>query len=368
MILHEIEPRGYRNLAAQRVVLDPGLNLIAGENAQGKTNFLEAAHLLCCQRSFRAARTAELIAFGGESAEVRGAATVAELRRELTVAITPSGRRVLVDGKPTRPEAEALRGLAAVLFRPEDLRVARGAPAERRALIDGAIAVVWPQYRKLFRQYAKILQTRNRVLRTRPRDLSALLDVYDAQLAEAGARLIVARARFVRGLAPRFAEVFRSIADADAPRATLSYAPAPPIAEAAHTLADAGTALLALLRDARARDLARGVTEHGPHGDDVAFALDGRAARSYGSQGQLRALVLAFRMAQTEDALAKLGHPPVVLLDDVSSELDQRRTKNLLDFVSGITCQVLITTARPEVLPITEKVKLFHVLDGVISG
>jgi DNA replication and repair protein RecF len=235
-------------------------------------------------------------------------------------------------------------------------------------LIDGAIALLWPQYRKVYREYAKILQTRNRVLRARPREMNALLEVYDRQLSDAGAKVVVTRLRYLKVIEPAFAAVFQGISDDRELPVALRYVGPDPVREAGERLADIAPALLHVMQASRGRDVARGLTEHGPHADDVAFWLGDRPARNYGSQGQLRALLLAFRIAQTQDVLAKLGHPPLLLLDDVSSELDERRNRNLFDFVFGITCQVLITTARPELLPAVEKNKLFKVVNGSISG
>ncbi|MCA9669935.1 MAG: DNA replication and repair protein RecF, partial [Myxococcales bacterium] len=222
MIVTRVETHDFRNL--QAVALDPHarFTVLCGDNAQGKTNLLEAVYLLGMRRSFRATRTSEMIRFGAEAATVRGRANVGALMRDVEVQLKADGRRVLVDGKGVRASSPKLEGLAAVLFTPDDLAVPRGSPSGRRQLLDTAIATVWPGYQQLGRDYQKTLATRNRLLREQPSGFAELLDVYDTQLAQLGAKIVAARRRYLAQLLPRFEDAFARIAHSGV-RGTLSY-------------------------------------------------------------------------------------------------------------------------------------------------
>lgn len=367
MRLHSLETRDFRNLAAVSIELPSRLTVFSGSNAQGKTNLLEAAHLAVCQRPFRAARTQELLRFGAASARVRATVEVRGLRSEIQVLLDGERKKITVDGKVMRGSSASLAsGLAAVLFTPDDLQVPRGSPAERRRLLDRAVATVWEGYTTLLRDYVRVLRSRNKVLRERPARVSELLDVYDRQLAALGAKTMLARERYLRSLQPAFSAAFARIMGTG-PEATLRYQPAGALAGVSGELAQRVESFARALQESRSRDLERRSTNLGPHADDLELAIDGRLARLYASQGQTRALVLAFRIAQILDTYDKLQHYPLLLLDDVSSELDPEKNAHLFDFISEISCQVLLTTTRPELVPLREKRIDFKVLNGAVQ-
>lgn len=276
-------------------------------------------------------------------------------------------RRALVDGKAASSAAGYLRRLATVLFGPEDLQLPRGSPAERRRLLDRAIAGSWPAYYEVQRRFQRLLQTRNRVLRDKGSRREELLGVYDVQLAEAASRVIASRRRYVRGMGARMEQVFAKVSRSTV-RGGIAYRSRGEPEGAGEELPSLKEAMLRELRRSRSTDLIRQSTSVGPQTDDLEFHLDGRLAGTFGSQGQLRALVISFKLAQMQDAFERLGSHPLLLLDDVSSELDPERSAYLFELVEQIECQTFVTSTRPELLPVGEKTKRFKVVNGAILG
>ncbi len=369
MKLIRFEARDFRNL--RKVFLDchPRFNILHGDNGQGKTNLLEAAYLLGTLRSFRAAKTAELIAFGAPDAEIRALIERKGVQRLLEVKLTPGHKSARVDGKGARAN-DYFGGVNVVLFAPEDLQLPRGAPAERRRFLDRAIFNANPDYLAEAQRYERILKSRNALLRDAskvPPNLS-LLDVYDEQLAIAAGPIIRRRAHIVEALTPRVQNAFERVTQWGMSLA-LTY----------QADVEDGDVMLARLRAERGRDLARGATSSGPHTDELAIDLAGRAARAFASQGQLRALVLAMKIAEIEYLSEILGSPPVLLLDDVSSELDPIRSRQLFEFLLEVPCQTFITTTHPSYVPLAlegaesgsqtlKETKLFQVVGGEVSS
>jgi DNA replication and repair protein RecF len=371
MQILELRAHDFRNLIDVELDLSPHFNVFAGDNAQGKTNLLEAAYLAICQRSFRLARVKELVRFESERALIVAQVDVDGLTSEVRVVLEGERKRVLLDGKALRSVSGGLaRGLTAVLFTPDDLQLPKGSPAERRRLLDRAVATVWSDYPALARDYTKVLRSRNRLLREPQPGSEALLDVYDRQLAGLGAKVMLARQRFLRSLQPRYSEAFERIVGRG--EAGLAYSSAPALAELLQApqteLGELVRCYGAVLAANRRRDLERRSTTVGPHADDLELSIDGRSARLFASQGQTRALMLAFKIAQILDTYDKLQHYPILLLDDVSSELDAEKNSYLFKFIEEISCQVLLTTTRPDLVPLERKRFDFSVLSGRIRS
>lgn len=336
------------------IALDPGITVLFGENAQGKTNLLEAVYVLGALRSFRAARTEELVAHGASEARLEATAERSGLRSRLEVVLRAGGRQARVDGKLARSVQAWFGALSVVLFAPEHLALVRGSPALRRQLLDRATFALDPGHLAVLLDYQRTLRSRNAVLRDRPRDAEALLDVYDDRLASLGARLVEGRIRTLGELAPHAADAWRGFEAAA--ELSLSYRSGETTREA---LREAFAA-------SRARDLARRLTSAGPHTDDLAISLAGRAAAQFASQGQARAVVLALKIAEIRRLTGRLGDAPVLLLDDVSSELDRIRSRQLFEHVGAVGCQTLVTTTRPEQLELPEKPSIFQVVAGTV--
>lgn len=348
MYLQHLELRRFRNLDLVALGLHPRFNVLAGDNGQGKTNLLEAVYLLGTLRSFRATRLEELVGFGAERAQVWAQIERRALSRrydvDITVAPESAGGRATktakVDGKPVRAAAEYFGGFNVVLFAPEDLRLLRGPPGGRRQFLDRAVWNVAPAFLKEAQAFERVLRSRNALLRDGEEGGRELLAVYDEQFAVAGASLVARRRRYVAELQPWFHAAFERITRNGLPvELTYESALSQPDTELAAELHE-------LLRTRYRRDTQAGYTTAGPHTDDLRILLDGRPARLYASQGQLRALVLALKVAEIQHLAAALDEAPVLLLDDVSSELDPARNRFLFEFLREIAGQVFITTTN----------------------
>ena len=360
MRIHALEARQFRNL--EQVMIEPHarFNVLWGDNGQGKTNILEAIYLLGTLRSFRAAKTEEMVRFGAPKATVRARVEKLETQRLLEVALSPGHKNARVDGKSARA-TDYFGGFNVVLFAPEDLRLPKGSPSGRRRFIDRAVWNAHPAYLGEAQVYDRVLKSRNAVLRdaTNSSATSDLLEVYDAQLARAAVAIVNRRRALVDELRPRVQAAFERVTQTG-----LSLA----IGYATQMLGDIEATLLARLSAERRRDMERGATSSGPHVDDLELLLDGKEAKSYASQGQLRAIVLALKIAEIEFLRATLGDAPVLLLDDVSSELDPTRNAQLFDFLQSVPCQAFITTTSPSHVLLSRERLDFQVVAGGVKS
>ncbi|HTN52140.1 MAG TPA: DNA replication/repair protein RecF [Anaeromyxobacter sp.] len=340
MKLLSLRVRDFRNLAAVDVVPSPGATVLLGENGQGKTNLLEAIYVLTTLKPLRAARLAELVRFGAERGEVTGDFAGPGGARRVSVQVGPGGRTAFLDGKPQDRLDGYFEGLAAVCFAPDDLLLVKGGPEGRRRFLDRAAFNRWPAVLQEAREYLRALRARNAALRSASPDVELSFRV---PLVRAGARLSLRRREVVRELAPRLAAAFTEISGPGAPAARLEYRSAAPGAASAgeQELADG---LEQVLAHRLPRDRERGYTSAGPHMDDLVLGLDGRGAKLYASQGQQRALVLALKIAEIENLRAALGRPPLLLLDDVSSELDPAKNRFLLAYLAALPAQAFLTS------------------------
>jgi len=355
--LHALETTDFRNLRSVTLAPHPRFNVLSGDNAQGKTNLLEAVYLLGTLRSFRASKTEELVAFGAARAQVRARVRKRGLERRLEVALSPGHKSARVDGKSARG-TEYFGGFNVVLFAPEDLRLPRGAPAGRRRYLDRAVWNGHPAYLAEAQTYDRVLRSRNALLRDGADP--SLLSVYVAQLCAAAVPIVTRRRALVEALRPRMARAFERLTGTGLPLA-VAYVGA--LSGEGQAIADQ---LAERLEADRRRDAARGSTSAGPHADDLELLLEGRPARLYASQGQTRALVLAMKIAEIEHLTERLGDAPVLLLDDVSSELDATRNAQLFDFLRQVECQAFITTTHPAHVMITEERLDFQIVNGTI--
>ncbi len=355
-LLH-LSLRDFRNLALAEVTPHPRFTILEGDNGQGKSNILEAICLVGWQRSFRGARPEEMIRTGAETAHVE-ARLVAPPDPEhvVQVDLRATGRTLRLDGK--RPSPETYFGIIQmVLFHPGELALVQGAPAERRALLDRILYQTAPAYPAAHRDFRVALTSRNRLLKDKAR--VELVRAFDRPLAEAAVRLVEARSAVVAELGPRMQAAFREISGG-ALALEVCYRP--------RTAATAPSDMLDALERSLSRDVARGLTSPGPQGDDVDLLLDGHPARSFGSQGQQRALVLAVKSAEVEVVQARSGRVPLLLLDDVSSELDATRSEYLFARLRSGGGQVILTTTRAGILPVGHDCLTLRVRAGVIES
>ncbi len=349
----------FRNLENVLVEPHPRFNVFSGDNGQGKTNLLEAIYLLGTLRSFRAGKTEEMIRFGVPRARVKARVRRLESERVLEVELTPGHKSARIDGKAARASAY-FGGFNVVLFAPEDLRLPRGAPSQRRKFMDRAVWNARSAYLEEAQTYERVLRSRNALLR----DGNAredLLEVYDTQLCQAAVPLVTRRRELAGQLVPRAQRAFEWVTGGLHLEARYLSSLDVDAAQIPSLLGDK-------LRTDRARDRARGATSSGPHTDDLALAIDGHEAGSYASQGQLRAIVLSLKIAEIELLTELLGDAPVLLLDDVSSELDPTRNAQLFEFLKSVNGQAFITTTHPAHVLLDQERKDFQVFGGAIPG
>ena len=333
-----VELRDFRNYERARVELGPGLTIVAGPNGAGKTNLLEAVYFGCLGRSPRTSNERELVRAGAGITRV-SVTTVEEdgTTHALEVGFAPGEpKSVRVDDAPVdNLSASPARPLASV-FLPERLELVKGAPAPRRAHLDRFVAAVWPARAATRSAYSRALSQRNAlVARIRAGGSSpATLDTWDAELARHGIQLMADRREAVTLLAPRFAELGALLGLPDV--AALEYRPRSPAADADQLAAE--------LRERRDADLDRGFTAHGPHRDDVRLMHGARSLRQYGSQGQQRVGLLALLFAERDVLREERGTTPLMLLDDVMSELDASRRALLAELLRDGGQSLLTTT------------------------
>jgi DNA replication and repair protein RecF len=335
------------------VDLSPHTTVLAGPNGQGKTNFLEACYLLCTLRPLRAQRLAELVRFGSARASVAGRFELVGGMREVVVAVEEGRRAAQVDGKAVRDPDELFGGLAVVAFTPDDLALVKGGPEGRRRLLDRAVQNRHPAHLADAREYLRALRSRNQLLRQgAPPELH---EAFEAPLARLGARLRLRREHLVDEMRGHAARAFAEVARGEEPL-ELSYQAAGRDSDGLGPEAalrgeeELRQRLLAALARRLPRDRERGYTSVGPHTDDLALTLGDRPARLFASQGQARAVVLAFKIAEIENLRRVQGRAPLLLLDDVSSELDPQRNAFLMKYLGELQGQVVLTTTDPHLV------------------
>jgi DNA replication and repair protein RecF len=348
-LLTSVSLFAFRNYTKQEVSLRPGVNLFLGANAQGKTNLLEAIYFAATGRSPRSALLTEMVMWEESGARVvleyrSDGNHVIEVRLERDAAGGSRTKRTLkFDDRALAPAALAGR-VKVVLFHPEEMTLIRGSGEPRRRLVNGLLSQWREGYAAQLSRYGRVLEQRNQLLKRVAAALEpeTALDWWTEELARVGGEIMAARREALAELAPRIAANHRGIAGEE--RLDVRYAPSVEGGDG-----DDAAAISAALRSRLREELARGMTVAGPHRDDVAFDLGGLPAASHASQGQQRTAILAFKLAEVE-ALAGEGDAPVLLLDDVMSELDAPRRAHLLSLVEA-SPQAVITSAEEAYFP-----------------
>jgi DNA replication and repair protein RecF len=329
--------RDFRSYEAAELRLGPSLTVIAGRNGAGKTNLLEALYFACTGRSCRTANEREVIRFGTSLTRLELEAEDERGRHTVTVGFRPGEpKRLRADGAPVERLTDSdARPLVAV-FLPDRLDLILGAPALRRAHVDQVVAALWPARAATRREYSAALAQRNALIaavRT-GRANRASLPAWDAALARHGVALMRDRSESVARLRGRFARHAEALGLEG--EIELSYRP--------RSGARSEAELAAELAERTEGDLERGFTGHGPHRDELALRREGRELRSYGSRGQVRLGLLALLLAEREELAAERGAPPLMLLDDVMSELDTARRARLVDVLRASGQSVITAT------------------------
>ena len=338
MHLANLELRSFRNYAHFEAEFSPEVQVFVGDNAQGKTNVLEAIHYLSSLRSFRGPATKELIRFGDDAARVRGVVASPAGTDELVVTMSGDGRKATVNAKEL-PVHDYLAILPSVRFTPDDILLLKGEGGPRRRALDRAVFGLLPAHLRAILDYNRALKQKNALLKS-TKTRGEHLEVWNQRLSELGAKVVAARLSFVDRVNPLLREFFAEISASDSgARVIYRGIAAPP--------RNVEALQLALLEQLNARiddEIVRGHTLVGPHRDDLGMEIGGKSVRRYASQGQHRMFALALKIAEIELHHRELGRYPVLLLDDVKSELDADRVRYLFGFLNRIPAQIFVTS------------------------
>ncbi len=334
MYISSIEVADFRNYVRQTITLNDGINFVVGNNAQGKTNLLEAIYLCSVGKSDRTPRDKELIRFGSSKALIRLIANKEYETSKVEISLfADAPKRISINGMPISRMGELMGVVNTVFFSPDVMRIVKEAPSDRRRFMDIALCQMSRTYFYLLTRYNRTLMQRNRLLKSGVVDDA--LDVWDMQLVESGARIIKTRRGFIDSLNGVIGSVHQYLSGGRE-SLHLSYE-----AIEGDSVEAVGAAMKKRLIEDRDKDRLRGYTHSGPHKDDISFMVGDMDLRTFGSQGQQRTASLSLKIAEAE-LVARRGEKPVLLLDDVLNELDLERRKRLIERVASyqtiITC------------------------------
>lgn len=357
MRLRQLWLSDFRSYAAADIELAPGLTAILGANGEGKTNLLEAIAWLATLESFRGVPTEALIRDGAPFAVIRAEGEREGRELTLEAQLSASGRnRVQVNRQPLKRAKDMLGALRVSVFAPDDLVLVKGGPAERRRYLDDLLVALHPRNDALRTEVDRVLRQRNALLRQAggrlAGDVAFTLDVWDEKLAQAGEALAAARTALVERLTPTLAATYDELAQR------------PVAVGARYDAVWAAEGLAAALASARADDVRRGVSTVGPHRDELTLTLEARPARTHASQGEQRSLALALRLAAHRVVTEATGSPPVLLLDDVFSELDPDRSDALL---AHLPAGQSVLTSASGLPPKADPERVLHVRGGTVT-
>jgi DNA replication and repair protein RecF len=339
MYLHSLTLKNYRSYAALSVRFADGINILQGRNAAGKTNILEAIGMLSYGKAFRTQKDAECIKDGGETAYIKGGVVTRGGTLTIEALLSAAEKKSLkVNGQPVRRMGELFGNFIAVVFSPEDLKTLKESPSLRRRFVDMEISKLHPAYFYELQDYGRALAQKNALLKSRipEAQLKKLVTIYNEQLAQHGERIIKARQEFLGRLTDVGRDIHRELSGGEALELKYRCSASGP---------DIRQALFDRMDKSLTSEIEQGFCLYGPHREDFSVSLGGAEIRAYSSQGQLRTAMLSLKLATFDIARADFGESPVLLLDDVFSELDEARQAALLKRVQGAQC--FITTAVP---------------------
>ena len=362
MYFKEIELTDFRNYEREKVSFHRQVNVFTGQNAQGKTNLLESLYIMSMGKSFRTGKDADMIRFGAASGKA-----LARLDRdgrdlEIEIGFIKGGKSIRIDGIPRKKTSDLLEHVYVVMFSPDDLRIVKDEPAQRRKFLDRELCQIRPVYYSSLLKYRKVLQQRNSLLREGVTD-GYFLDVWDEELAEYGARIIFERRKFIEKLSEGSRKIYSGLTENREVLTTVYEADV----NAAASVPEQRSMFLEELRKSRSQDLFRRTTGRGPHHDDLRLDIGGVPVRKFGSQGQQRSAALSLKLAEIEIIRQETGEEPVLLLDDVLSELDRTRQKQLINIFQNTQIFITATGVEEAFRARIPEHALFEVEDGHVK-
>ncbi|MCF7926909.1 MAG: DNA replication/repair protein RecF [Candidatus Izimaplasma sp.] len=358
MILKELNINNFRNYPNQKLILHKGINFFIGDNAQGKTNILESIYVLAFTKSYRTTNDSNLIKKSSDFAKINALINLNDSELELDIVLSKAGKKAKYNQIELERLSEYIGKLNVVMFAPEDLDLVKGNPRNRRQFLDLEIGQISSEYLYNLKQYRNILKQRNQLLKSlqnkKERDYM-LLDVLTDQLVDYQKPIIEKRTHFIKEISDLASQHYKKISSTTN-NLTITYTPS----------------LVTNLRDKYEEkyryDILKGTTTSGIHRDDISFELDGFDVKSHSSQGEQRTLILAVKLALVDFIYQHKNTYPVLLLDDVLSELDETRQNNLINYLKNATQTLITTTNISEInLEEIETYKLFKINQGSIE-
>ena len=359
MYLERIEYENYRNLEKGVFVPDEAMNVIYGENAQGKTNLIEAIWLFTGRKSFRGTKDTQLINIESKNQTAVLKANFFSEGRHQTGEIIITNKRLASMNDVNLSSASGMsEKFSAILFSPADMDLVKEGPLVRRKFLDNAISTVRPKYEKILQAYNRAVMQRNAILKDVAfhRELEFMLDVYDERIAKSGAYIIAQRKKYIEALMDYIVDIYSGISS-NKEEISIKY----------KSTAGAGSEaeILKSLKETRKQDTVNATTNVGPHRDDMEFFINGLSLKIFGSQGQRRSAIIALKLSEAEILKKNTGEQPIAILDDVMSELDLSRQDYLLNHIKG--WQVFITCCDPNNIKMLDNGKVFKIENGVLS-
>ncbi|OZM56559.1 DNA replication/repair protein RecF [Lottiidibacillus patelloidae] len=344
MYIEELTLTNYRSYVKTKVSFENKVNVILGENAQGKTNIMESIFVLALAKSHRTTKEKELIRWDEEYAKIEGTVKKSNGLASLQLVITTKGKKAKVNSLEQRRLSDYIGSLNVVMFAPEDLNLVKGSPQVRRRFIDMEIGQVNPIYMHELNQYQKILHQRNHLLKNlqrSPKSDYTMLEILTEQLSEIAAKITKRRIAFTQQL-EKWAQPIHSGISRNLETLNIIYKPSLEVLES-YELSKMKEDYINKFTEIRKREIDRGTTLLGPHRDDLEFLVNEKNVQTYGSQGQQRTTALSLKLAEIELIHEEVGEYPILLLDDVLSELDDFRQSHLLNTIQG-KVQTFVTT------------------------
>jgi DNA replication and repair protein RecF len=357
VILKSLTLKNFRSYRAETFTFDKRVNLIHGANAQGKTNLLEAVHFLLAFKPFKQVKHEELITFSAQECRIKGEIESSNGLDEVHIYIGGEKKTVRLNGKIVYRASSVLGRYQVVSFLPSDIELVKGSPQYRRRYLDALISALEPEYLRDLKQYHRALSQRNAVLSKSARLSPESLEVWDEKLAETGGKIVSRRKEYVKKMKPRINKLYRLTSGVDAQIDVIYRG-------SFNTGKDPANGLITVLKSNFEKDRKRGHTTAGPHRDVLTFNMSGKDTAAFASQGEAKNLAFALKASEIGLIKEMLGKTPVLLLDDVTSELDESRKKFIFRLLKDFSGQVFITTTSKKEIQYDGEMKEFYIKDG----
>ncbi|PHA00460.1 DNA replication/repair protein RecF [Bacillus pseudomycoides] len=369
MYITELHLQNYRNYEQLNLSFEDKVNVIIGENAQGKTNLMEAIYVLAMAKSHRTSNDRELIRWDEDCGKIKGRLQKRNSSLSLELNVSKKGKKAKLNQLEQQKLSQYIGVMNVVMFAPEDLNLVKGSPQVRRRFLDMELGQIAPVYLYELSQYQKVLTQRNHLLKKMQGNSmndEAMLDVFTLQLVEHGVKVLKKRFEFLRLLQEWAAPIHRGISRG-LEELEIVYKPSIDVSESMD-LSKIKEVYYESFQSVKQRELFRGTTLIGPHRDDLQFFVNGKNVQVFGSQGQQRTTALSLKLAEIELIYSEVNEYPILLLDDVLSELDDYRQSHLLNTIQG-KVQTFVTTTSVDGIEhdTLKQAKTIHVTNGTVD-